>query len=213
MCFLELLLESKYYLGSKVEFDYAVHKNGEMLYKQGRYSFENKLSSAEFQDEELYDNGLEKGGYHYFGLKTVDNRTVIIVSPTYQTQAILANSSFMFLLLVFFTGFLFLGARIFVSGAQFNLSTKIQVYLGLSFLLPMLVVSVALINTLNSSYREEIDRNFQKRSYNIAENILDQSEMFFSNQINIDEYANEIVEAATLLSLTSISMISMDGWS
>ena len=196
--FPELLLESKYYLGSKVEFDYAVYKNGEMLYKQGRYSFENKLSGAEFQDEELYDAGLEKGGYHYFGLKTVDNRTVIIVSPTYGTQAILANSSFMFLLLVFFTGFLFLGARIFISGGQLNLSTKIQIYLGLSFLLPMLVVSVALINTLNSSYREEIDRNFQKRSYNIAENILDQSEMFFSNQINIDEYANEIVEAATL---------------
>lgn len=196
--FPELLLESKYYVGSKEEFDYAVFKNGEILYKQGRYSFENRLTSAEFQNDKLYTSGLEKHGHHYFGLRTIDNRILVIVSPTYSTQAILANSSFLFLLLVFMSGILFLIARAFLPGGRFNLSTKIQVYLGFSFLLPMLIVSVALINTLNTSYREEIDRSFQKRSYNIAENILEYAEAFFSNKINIDDFANEISQAAAI---------------
>ncbi|MEQ8471019.1 MAG: HAMP domain-containing sensor histidine kinase [Marinoscillum sp.] len=196
--FPELLLESKYYMGSKEEFDYGVFKNGEVLYKQGRVSFENKLTSSDFRNEQLYDEGVEQDGYHYFGLRTADNRILIIVSPTYQTQSILANFSFIFLLMFFVTGFVFVLLGLFASSNRFNLSTKIQLYLGLSFMLPMIVVSVALINTLNRSYREEIDRNFRKRSFNIAENLIDQSEAFFTSKINIDEYANEIAKAASI---------------
>lgn len=196
--FPELLLESKYHMGSTDEFDYAVFKNGEILYKQGRYSFENKLQAKDIQGEKLYKSGMERDGHHYFGLKTQDDRIVIIVSSTYKIQSILSNFSFVFLILIFVVALSFLVIRAFTESHRFNLSTKIQLYLGLSFLLPMTVVSIALINTLNQSYREEIDRNFQKRSYNLAENLIDQSEAFFENLINIDEYANEISRAASL---------------
>lgn len=196
--FPELLLESKYYMGSRDEFDYGVFKNGEILYKQGRVSFENKLSSSDFKNDRLYENGIEQDGYHYFGLRTADNRILIIVSPLYDTQSILANFSFVFLLMFFVSGFIFVIMGLFARSNRFNLSTKIQLYLGLSFMLPMIVVSIALINTLNRSYKEEIDRNFRKRSFNIAENLIDQSEAFFTSKINIDEYTNEIAKAAAL---------------
>ncbi|WP_147302980.1 sensor histidine kinase [Marinoscillum furvescens] len=196
--FPELLLESKYHMGSMDEFDYAVFKNGEILYKQGRYSFENKLNAKDISGEKLYKQGLERDGHHYFGLKTQDDRIILIVSKTYEIQSILSNFSFVFLILIFVVATSFLIIRAFTESHRFNLSTKIQLYLGLSFLLPMTVVSIALINTLNKSYREEIDRNFQKRSYNLAENLIDESESFFDNLINIDEYANEISRAAAL---------------
>jgi len=196
--FPELLLESKYYVGSKEEFDYAVFKNGEILYKQGRYNFENKLTSEAFHQDELYNKGVETGVDHFFGLKTYDGRIILIVSPRYTPQAGLANFSFIFLLLVFVSGLVLTLMRLFLPGVTFNLSTKIQLYLGLSFLIPMLIVSVALINTLNISYKEEIDRNFEQRSFNIAENIIDYTEAYFNNQINVDEYANEIVETASI---------------
>ena len=196
--FPELLLETKYFMGSRDEYDYGVFKNGEILYKQGRVTFENKLYNTDFRNRKLYEEGLEQDGYHYFGLKTSDNRNLIIVSPTYEFQATLANFSFLFLVLLFLIGLAFLIIRMFNRTTRFNLSTKIQLFLGLSFLLPMIVVSIALINTLNTSYKEEIDRNFRKRSFNIAENLIDQSEAYFSSRINIDEYANEIAKAASL---------------
>ncbi|WP_421868994.1 ATP-binding protein [Marinoscillum sp.] len=196
--FPELLLESKYYMGSRDEFDYGVFKNGEILYKQGRVTFENKLYSSDFKNPHLYEQGLEQDGYHYFGLKTSDGRNLIIVSPTYDLQATLSNFSFLFLIQLFSLGLVFVVVRVALKHNRFNLSTKIQLFLGLSFLLPMIVISIALINTLNTSYKEEIDRNFRKRSFNIAENLIDVSDAYFSSRINIDDYANEIAKAASL---------------
>ena len=208
--FPELLLESKYYMGANEEFDYGVFKNGEILYKQGRVTFENKLYSSDFKNPGLYEEGIEQEGYHYYGMKTSDGRIMIIVSPTYDFQAILSNLSFVFLLMLFFVAFLFLLGRVTSNRTPFNLSTKIQLFLGLSFLVPMIIVSVALINTLNTSYKEEIDRNFRKRSFNIAENILDQSEAYFSSLINVDDYANEVSKAAAIAQ-SDLNIYDVDG--
>ncbi len=197
--FPELLLESKYYLGSKREFDYAIYANGELKYKQGRHAFEKELSTENLEDDDLYQKGLEKGGANYYGLKTSDGRTLVISSNTYSVQQVLANSGFIFLILVSFSGLLFLIFRITSADGHLNLSTKIQIYLGLSFLMPMVLVSIALINTLNSSYKDEIERSFVKRSYNIAENILEATEAYIQNATNIDEYANEIVKASAMV--------------
>ncbi|MFY0606871.1 MAG: HAMP domain-containing histidine kinase [Cyclobacteriaceae bacterium] len=197
--FPELLLESKYLLGSKKEFDYAVYSNGELVYKQGRHDFEKMITNVDLVRPELLVGGFEKAESHYFGLLTDEDRLIVIVSPTYDTQKLLANMAFMFLLMVFLSGFLFLISRLFVSTKTITLSTKIQIYLGLSFLVPMIIVSIALINTLNTSYKEEIDRSFSKRSYNVAETLIEHTEAFFSNEINVDEYANEIAKAAALV--------------
>lgn len=196
--FPELLLESRYFVSGANEFDYAVYKNGEILYKQGRFSFENKLSHEDIRKDQLYQRGVEREGVHYYGVKTQDGRAIIITSSTYENSAFIANFSFNFLLLFFAFGVALMGFQLVVDNSRFNLSTKIQLYLGLSFILPMLIVSVALLNTLNSSYREEIDRNFRKRSYNLAENLIDPTESFVENQINIDVYANEIAKAGAL---------------
>lgn len=208
--FPELLLESKYYTGNNEEFDYGVFKNGELLYKQGRYSFENKISHADFKEEVLYGEGIDRDGFHYFGKQTLDGRTLIIVSEDYELQAVLVNFSFIFLLLLFSCGLVFVGAGLFGRRGRFNLSTRIQLYLGLSFILPMIVVSGALLNTLNISYREEIDRTYLKRSYNISENLIDVSESFYAGEINIDDYATEIGKAAAVTQ-TDLNMYDVKG--
>lgn len=196
--FPELLLESRYFLSTSQEFDYAIYKNNQVLYKQGRFSFENKLSADDLRKEEMYLKGMERDGVHYYGLKTQDGGQIIIISPTYNLDQLLANFSFIFLILLFAFGAALLSGQFLTDRSQFNLSTKIQLYLGLSFIIPLLIVSIALLNTLNRSYREEIDNNFQKRSYNLAENLIDATEEFIENRSNIDEYANEIAEAGAL---------------
>lgn len=196
--FPELLLENRFSMGNREEFDYAVYKNGEILYKQGRLGFETRFATTDFQNNDLYKQGLERGGTHYFGVRTIDGRTILIVSPTYSNEALLANFSLIFLVVLFASAIFFLFLRIGGGNPGFNLSTKIQLYLGLSFIIPMLIVGIALLNTLNQSYREEIDRNFQKRSFNLAENLIDRAEAFATNLINIDVFANEISEAAAL---------------
>lgn len=208
--FPELLLESKYFLTNMDQFEYAVYKNGEILYKQGSYAFENKLSPQTLENERLYKKGIELDDFRYFGIKTSDNRILLIVSESYRVEALLANASFLLLLLVLLTAAFFIIARVLSPKIAFNLSTKIQLYLGLSFLIPMIVVSVALINTLNQSYKEEIDNNIEFKSYNISEILVDPTEAYFSNNINVDEFANEIVHAASLIQ-SDLNVYDADG--
>ena len=52
----------------------------------------------------------------------------------------------------------------------FSLTNKIQLYVGLAFLVPTAIVSVLILSQLTSSYRAEINRSHQKRAVNIAQN-------------------------------------------
>ncbi len=71
-------------------------------------------------------------------------------------------------------------------------------YLGASFFIPLLIVSVAILNSLNSSYKAEINKSYQKRASRIEENINDLLEQFFDGKMN---------ENALSLRLSNISEV------
>ncbi len=200
--FPELLVESKYYLSTdQEEFDYAIYRKNSALpvYKQGRSGFESNLSFNDLQNEELYQGGIEIGEVHYYGFRTKDQRVIVIASGIYENLFIFSNFSFQLLVLLLLAGILFIGFRIYRTKTRLNLATKIQLYLGMAFIVPMLIVSVGLLNTLNASYRDQIDQNFLSRSYNLAGNLVDITQAFENNTINRDDYSNAIAEAASLV--------------
>ncbi len=200
--FPELLVESKYYLSTdQEEFDYAVYRKNSVLpvYKQGRSGFESNLSFTDLQNASLFNEGIEKGDVHYYGLKTSDERVIVIASETYDGIFMFANFSFQLLILLLICGQIFLGFRLYRTRSRLNLATKIQLYLGMAFIFPMLVVSIGLLNTLNATYRQEIDQNFLTRSFNLAGNLVEITQAFENNVINRDDYSNAIAEAASLV--------------
>ena len=212
--FPELLVESKYYLSTDQEmFDYAIYHGNSTLpvYKQGRSGFESTLSYADLKDKRLFSEGLERNEVHYFGLKTTDDRIIVIASENYDNMNIYGNFSFLLMVMLLLSGLVFIGLRLARARTHLNLSTKIQLYLGMAFILPMLVVSVALLNTLNASYRKEIDQNFLSRSFNLAGSLVEKTEAFENNLINRDDYSNIIAEASTL-SQNDINIYNASGF-
>ncbi|XOV95089.1 MAG: ATP-binding protein [Bacteroidota bacterium] len=200
--FPELLVESKYYLSTdQEEFDYAIYRKNSALpiYKQGRSGFESNLSFNDLQNPELYERGIEIGDVHYYGFKTNDDRLIVIASEAYDHLYLFSNFSFQLLVLLIICGFIFIVFRVNRTGAHLNLSTKIQLYLGMAFIFPMFVVSIGLLNTLNATYRDEIDQNFLTRSFTLAGNLVDITQDFENNTINRDDYSNAIAEAASLV--------------
>ncbi len=200
--FPELLVESKYYLSTdQEEFDYAIYRKNSVLpiYKQGRSGFESNLSYRNLQDPALFHEGNEIGEIHYFGFTTNDGRVIVIASKAYDYIYIFSNFSFQLFILLVLCGLIFVGFRIYKNKAHLNLSTKIQLYLGIAFIFPMLIVSVGLLNTLNATYREEVDQNFLTKSFTLAGNLVDITQAFENNTINRDDYSNAIAEAASLV--------------
>lgn len=197
--FPQLMVESRYYFSDQNEFDYAVYKEGKLLYKSGRLEFLNILDYPSLTNLKLLEEGIVIRGYHFFGLKTNEENTIVIASSSYKSTSLISNFSFFYLLILFAFALLFIIARFLNKEIIFNLSSKIQLYLGISLVLPMLIVSIALLNTLNESYKEEIDKSSSKKAYNISAHLLSAFEQFFSNQINRDDFNNLVSEAASLI--------------
>ena len=183
-------------LKSPKGYDYVLMRSGSLVYAKGNYSFDVFSNPSLWEKLISSEKGLEVEGYHLLAIEGED-ALMIVISQQYSLKAFLANFSFQFLVFLSFVGLVFVLIRWSQPDQQLTLANRIQLYLGFSFILPLLVVSVVILNLLNSSYRDEIIRNYQKRAITIAENIYLPLEDFDQNQINREELYEVVGNAAT----------------
>ncbi len=166
-----------------LEYDYALFRQGALIYSKGDYSFD------VFQKPEMWNQllqskeGIEANGYHLLA-KSDESAIMIIVAPVYSRRAYLVNVCFQFLIMLCFMGVALFVLRSIFPARSLSLANRIQLYLGISFILPLLIVSAVILNLLNSSYRDEIIRNYQKRAIAVSENIYGDLSLFEQYAIN-----------------------------
>ncbi len=163
-----LLTDNKYFSITN-DFDYAVFAGDHILFHRSKFGQGEWPQKEDFDREDLYKKGIEKNERHYYGVRTTDGRTILIISKKYEAQDRLTNFSFFFLLLLFAFGTFSVISSFAAYGPKLNFTSKIQLYLGLAFVIPLLITGFALLNTLNSSYRDEINRSYIKQSLYISE--------------------------------------------
>lgn len=163
-----LLTDNKYFSLTN-DFDYAVFAGDDILFHRSKFGQGEWPQEDDFEREELYQRGIEKNERHYYGVRTNDGRTILIISPKYEVRKRLANFSFFFLLLLFSFGLFSVISSVLERGFRLNFTGKIQLYLGMAFVIPLLLAGFALLNTLNTSYRDEINRSYIKQALYISE--------------------------------------------
>lgn len=200
-----LLTDSKYFTPSD-DFDYAVFKNGEILFQRSKFGQGEWPENADFENPRLYKHGIEKNGRHYYGVATVDGRVILIISKKYNRRMQLTNFSFFFLLNLFFLGGIVLLSSLDLKQARLNFTGKIQLYLGLAFIIPLFTAGFALLNSLNTSYKEEINRSYLKRSLYI-------SELLSSNlKVGVEEISSERLAEVRDIIQADVSLYNNEGW-
>lgn len=186
-----LLTDSKFFTISN-EFDYAVFVNNEILFHRSKFGQGEWPDENDLQRRKLYGKGIEKNGRHYFGVNTDDGRTILIISEKYSTQAQLSNFSFFFLILLsFFITYVAVSSIYSKKRFEFTFTSKIQIYLSIAFIAPLFITGFALLSSLNSSYREEINRTYLKQALYISEMLSSQFEEDMS-EIAQSEMLSEI---------------------
>ncbi len=163
-----LLTDNKYFSVSN-DFDYAVFAGDDILFHRSKFGQGEWPQHDDFERPQLFIGGIEKNGRHYYGVKTDDGRTILIISNKYEARDRITNFSFLFLLLLFSFGAFSILSSIAERGFKLNFTGKIQLYLGMAFIIPLLITGFALLNTLNTSYREEINRSYIKQALYISE--------------------------------------------
>ena len=177
------LLTDDRYSTATSNFDYAVFKDGAILFQKSRFGQGEWPEGKDFQDSRLYNQGIEKNEKHYWGVSTTDGRVILVISQKYGTQMQLTNFSFFLLLNLFFIGAIVLMSSLSLREAPLNFTGKIQLYLGLAFIIPLFIAGFALLNSLNASYKEEINRNYLKRALYLSDQLGDASSGLLRKQL------------------------------
>lgn len=177
----ELLTDNKYFTVTH-DFDYAVFSGNEILFHRSKFGQGEWPQEEDFERPELYKRGIEKNERHYYGVQTQDGRTILIISKKYEARDRLTNFSFFFLLLLFSFSVFSMSISALEHGLSLNFTSKIQLFLGMAFVIPLLIAGFALLNTLNRSYREEINRSYIKQALYISEILSNEIEEFHAQK-------------------------------
>ena len=187
----ELLLDNSSF--AKNDFDFAVYDHNELVHSVGNFNYKADFAPIWITSEDIFDRGIEKNGYHHLAIRT-DTRSIVITSKVYEFWSAFSNFSLLN----------------YETVKSFNFSTKILIYLGCAFAIPLLLVGAAILNTLSKSYKAEIDKSYQKQTIAMSENFVDLITDYYANDLNRDGLSNELVKISRS-SRADISLYDQEG--
>jgi signal transduction histidine kinase len=170
----ELLLDKRFVQAAETrEYSYAIYGPRRRLFSSGTYNYDRKFPTYLLSDSVLYDQGVSLNSYRHVGKKGGSNRKIVVSSKEWAWKGVLANFSFLYLILVVFVAFVIAGHTIKhgLSTMKLTYSTKIQVLLNAAFIFPLLIVLFFILRVIYSNYEESQEGMYLNNTHNIAANI------------------------------------------
>ncbi len=209
--FPELLVDNRFnQIYRNKEFSYAIFSQDRLVNSFGAFNYEKDFQRRNLGDPALYREGIEEQSNFHVGIDEADGSVAIVTTPVYSLSAFITNVSFWFVLglavLLVVQG-IFGGVALF-SGQQFAYIARIQLFMFLTFALPVVAVSVTILTLMGRSSEEATTQEFLTRSISTSQRI---ATLFTANSTlepaNLESW---IVENAAY-SKTDISVYSPDG--
>lgn len=156
------------------EYSYAIFEGAQQVYSSGSYNYERKFPSSVLLDSVLYKTGLELHGYRHVGQVGTHNRLIVVSTKSWGWNGFLANFSFLYLILVVVVSLAIIGHALHsgIAALPLTYSTKIQVLLNASFVIPLLIVLFFILRIIGSNYRENQENAHIDNTRNLSANVL-----------------------------------------
>jgi len=209
----ELLVDNRFnQIYRNRDFSYALFSGEKIASSFGPFNYERDFPMKKVSSPELYRHGLSDGKYFHIGIEDSDGSRVIVSANNYPTFYFITNFSFWFGLglLLLFAGQLIVGGYSYVAGEQVNYTTRIQLFIFLAFLLPVLAVSITTFSLIGRSNEESIQKDFLDRSVAISQRITNLVSEDSAHSVNISKLERWIEENA-ISSKVDISVYSPEG--
>ncbi len=210
----ELLIDRRYanaYPGN--DFQYAIFKNGELMYSSGNEQVIRKLQkNYDFPKTTINDEEMLIDQHHYLIVKGQGDEDIAIISEAYSIKDIISNFSFLFVVLVFLI-LLLLGAYTIYftfAGNTLNFSTKIQLYLNAAFFMPLLAVSITTLSVISTTYRVEVTDQYLERAERIGGNVVEPLNSYQKGDIEEENLSSELFKIAKFAE-SDVNLFDTDG--
>ncbi|MEJ2003847.1 MAG: hypothetical protein P8X57_02535, partial [Cyclobacteriaceae bacterium] len=179
----ELLVDNRFLEPfENAEYSYAVMEGQRITYHAGEFNYQRSFEPGLLDNEDLFSEGLSRGGYDHLGIRAPQNKVVVISSKTHPEAHLISNFSFFFLMLVSLT---LLGSGIYAlyyyyRNVDLTYTAKIQLYLNVAFFLPLISVSLTTLSVINSSFRQDQQDEYFQKAQNIGLNLSGELEDYLS---------------------------------
>ncbi|MFC6997910.1 sensor histidine kinase [Rufibacter roseus] len=154
---------------------YALWKEGRWLKTDGFFEYSQYFSPQLFQIPLLYTQGLSHAGYHHLGTTSEKGTVAVVSTPAYGFGSWLSNFSFLFLLHTFalfgVLALLVISRGEFFQSIASTFSTKIQLFLNLGVLVPLVLVSITIGSLVTDSYKDDLIRGYTEQGQFIRQSL------------------------------------------
>ncbi|MGE0590434.1 MAG: ATP-binding protein [Cyclobacteriaceae bacterium] len=212
--FPELLLDDRFvqYFKNR-DFSYAVFSDGEVTSSFGSFGFEREFTKQDLANPLLFSEGLVKQGHIHVGVSDDSDKITVVSSPNYPWLRTITNFSFLFVigLLLVLSTLLVFGLISLYSKRPLNYSARIQLYVYLAFVLPLVLVSLTTLGLIGRSAESQLNEEYLERSMVLGERLsplLDTLQT--EGGVAADELDSRVIDLARLANVDA-SVFNTDG--
>jgi len=212
--FPELLVDNQFtnYFRN-ADFSYAFFQDKNLIANSGSYNYERDFDSDLLENSSLYRTGFQDDDFVHIGMEDDLGRIAIVSAAAYRWFNVLANFSFLFTLGLCFVliGLVLNAMLLWRRGERLNYAARIQVYVYLAFLLPLIAVTVTTLNLISRSEESELKEDFLRKSKVIGEQLSNEVNAYKLNrEESKSAFEGQLVDLAKIANL-DISVFSNDG--
>lgn len=178
-------------------YSYAVYENGKIIKTGGKnYNYEHNISLSLVEGKQISDQGIIDNGFSHVATMNKNGRKIVVSSDEISLPTIYSNFSFLFLTLVIIIILVILIYAIHhgFSSLNINFATKIQIYLNVAFLLPLILVVGITLKIIGIKLSESQQQSYVSQTENIGVSLLPVVNRFtqgkMSKQFLIDTLKN-----------------------
>lgn len=152
---------------------FAFLSNHGIISSFGNFNYERDFDFNLLNKSSFYETGVESHGFIHTGIEDDSNRVAVVTSMDYPSFFVLTNFSFFFITGMFVAGVALLGYGFFIwfRGGKINYAARIQLYIYMAFVIPLVVVTITTLNRTTQSAENQLNQDFSNRSKTIGENL------------------------------------------
>jgi two-component system nitrogen regulation sensor histidine kinase NtrY len=201
----ELLVDNRYQKFYKTQdLSYAVFSNRNIVFSAGDFNYEGAFNFEWLGNVELYTTGIVESGYIHIAQEDELGRAAVVSAKMPSTLQILSNFSFLLVLGLSMILLFILSEGLYgyFRGHKLFFSTRIQLFLNISFFLPLIIVSITTVGLTTRSSKEQLDDEYLSKSKSVGAQIAGRLDDFLKyaneNQINFENQLTDLAKLSNL---------------
>ncbi len=210
----ELLVDNRFsqFISNK-DFSFAIFFKGKISSSFGIYNYDKNFNINFLNNPSLYHEGIKDNGFQHVALEADSGQRAVVTTNQYPVFFILANFAFLFviglgLIVLWMAGF---SIANFWQGYKLNYSARIQLYVYLAFILPLLIVAIATLGLISNANESQMVHDFQLKAQQIGESITTLLNDHLADSIPISSNLDNVVGELSKSSNTDVNIFYPDG--